>query len=191
MRAIVIGGTSSGVGKTSLACRILEVLPGWGALKTSPREGVGTYEIVRDEATLWLPGSDTCRYLRAGAEEVAWLCYRREHLEAGMREALSIFENRPGVVIEGNSAAKHVSPTSHVILVSKRGWTEMKKSATALLPRANRIVVNLVPDDHGSIFGSFSKAEVRKLMLLDVEDYSDPGADAFLEGIVTWARRPA
>ena len=36
MLVLGIGGCSSGVGKTTLICRLLEVFGGWGALKTTP-----------------------------------------------------------------------------------------------------------------------------------------------------------
>lgn len=190
MRVIVVGGTSSGVGKTSLVRRLLEVLPGWGALKTSPHHGEGELEIVRDEATLRQPGSDTSRYLHGGASRVAWLRYRPEHLERGMVEALSIFEDCPGVVIEGNSAARCVSPAL-VIVVARSGSLEVKESARELLARADHVVLNRVPPWSGMSPADLGDVPEWRIAELDVEDDGDDDAEAFLESVLTWSRRPA
>ena len=89
MRTIVVGGFSSGVGKTSIVCRLLEVLSSWGALKTAPLRdaSAGAYEIVRDEVTL----RGLCR-----PEPCPWLASLRElrvlptlHARGGRLEILT------------------------------------------------------------------------------------------------------
>jgi molybdopterin-guanine dinucleotide biosynthesis protein len=189
MRTIVIGGFSSGVGKTSLVCRLLEALEGWAALKTSPlRDGdAGPYEIVRDDLTLRSPGSDTARYLAAGASRVAWLRYRRDRLADAMPVTLSYFEGCAGLLVEGNSAARQL-PGAGVIVVARAGSTETKPSVLGLLGRAGALVAN-----HAGTGGGALPDALRGLrtVALDAESAGDPRTRAFVEEVATWARRPA
>jgi len=188
VRAIVLGGFSSGVGKTTLACRLLERLPGWGALKTEPvrDEGWG-WEVVRDDAVLRSPRSDTARYLAAGARRAVWLRYRPQGLDEGIRVALSYLEGCEGVVVEGNSAARHL-PAARVIVVGRAGRLETKASVVELLARADPLVLN-VPAE--ALASAPSAVEGKQAVPLDAASASDPRTRALVEEIATWARRPA
>jgi molybdopterin-guanine dinucleotide biosynthesis protein len=154
MRILAVGGLSSGVGKTTIICRLLPSLPGWGVLKTSVRSGKKTrgdlppdrYEIVTDPGELHVPGKDTGRYHQAGAADLAWLRTGPLGLAAAVPEALERFRNLPGVLVEGNSHTFHRTP-DRIVLVARTGFPEIKPTARLLLPQADLIVLNRACND--------------------------------------------
>ncbi len=207
MRILGVGGCSKGVGKTLLIARLVEVLPGWGVLKTSPAHPArgrpserahgpaAPYEVVTDPAELTETGADTERYVAAGARRVVWLRAHPERLAEGMARALAAFGGLEGVVVEGNSFARFVEP-ERFVLVARAGSDEIKASAIALVPRADWIVLNAPA---GSSPGAVLALESRLLRDLggrrvEVLDVAAPASGAlanFLEEIRDWARWPA
>lgn len=156
MKVIGIGGCSSGVGKTTLICRVLEALPGWGALKTTPVHkkpcpdpdtcpachGLrGDYQILTEPERLFREGSDTSRYRDAGAVRVSWLKSRPEFIGLGVDEAVERFRDLPGVVVEGNSFTRYLWP-DRMIMVARAELDEVKPTARALLGKADLVVLN-------------------------------------------------
>ena len=99
MKIIAVVGTGSGCGKTTVACRILQAIPGLGAVKISPRDGASLVEWGAGR-----PGKDTDLYVRSGAVPVARIIGPRESVAASWAAISSAFKDRPGVVIEGASA---------------------------------------------------------------------------------------
>lgn len=149
MRILAIGGMSSGVGKTTLICRILPCLPGWAVLKTSVRSGKKAagdlppdrYEIVTAAQELQVRGKDTGRYHEAGAAGLAWLRTGPDGLAQGVPQAMGRFTGYPGVVVEGNSHTFHQDP-DRLVLVARGSLSEIKPTAARLLPRADLVVLN-------------------------------------------------
>ena len=148
MRVLGVGGTSSGVGKTAVVCLLLEALPGWGTLKTSVYRGNDPtrdeplpegFEIIHDPAVLDRYGTDTARYGGAGSARVRWLRSERDGLAEGIEQALALFTDLPGVIVEGNSFAVHRRPDAFVVVV-RPGLDEIKESAWEI--RADWWVVN-------------------------------------------------
>jgi molybdopterin-guanine dinucleotide biosynthesis protein len=156
MRILAIGGMSSGVGKTTMICKLLPSLPGWGVLKTSVRSGKKArsdlapdrYEIVTNPGELQVQGKDTWRYHQAGAAGLAWLRTGPQGLAKGVPEAIDRFRKLPGVVVEGNSHTFHQEPDRLVLVASTR-LTEIKPTARLLLPRADLVVLNRPAGDEG------------------------------------------
>ena len=159
MRILAIGGMSSGVGKTTLICRILPGLPGWGVLKTSVRSGKKAggdlppdhYEIVTAAQDLQVPGKDTGRYHQAGAAGLSWLRTGPDGLAEGVARAMERFSGYPGVVVEGNSHTFHQEP-DRLVLVARGSLSEIKPTAARLLPRADLVVLNQATgEDRGGL----------------------------------------
>lgn len=196
MRILAVGGCCSGVGKTTLMCRILESLPRWGALKVSPVHGElshgleGPYHI---DAGAGHASGDSGRYRAAGAARVAWLRSRRAVLETALDDALDGFADLPGVLVEGNAAALASDPDA-VVLVARAGQREIKDSAVAVARRANWVVLNRSADDGaGPESGETSRLEealgVPLDWVVDAAGRSDAaGMAALLDAIRTWAR---
>jgi len=143
MKAIVIAGAHSGIGKTLQAERLLRVLPGWSGLKvtTSSKKRCprGTsdcgvcaglkrdFEIIEDEQIIEQAGTDTARLKRAGAAKVIWLKSTSKGLRRGLKKALARLKGTAGVVIEGTSVLKYIKPD---LLIFLRGRSKrMRRGA--------------------------------------------------------------
>jgi hypothetical protein len=195
MWLLSVGGCSSGVGKTELICRLLESLPGWGALKTSlgrrsrPRLDPG-WEIVTDPSVLDTPGSDTDRYRLSGAARVVWLRSRPPGLEESVPRCLRLFDGLPGVVVEGNSHVPHSRP-DRLILVARAGMEEIKPTAGPLLARADRVVINR---DAGASAESVAEVQDRiraagrtgPTVSINAGDVVDVGLAGLRSEVATW-----
>lgn len=134
MKIIVVSGAKSGVGKTYIAEKLLNYLPGWSALKvTVSKDGGCPHErscricpeikelfyIIKDEKTINQAGKDTARLKQAGAKEVIWLKAKPEGLKKGLSKAFLEFSDCNGVLIEGSSALKFIKPDLNIHLYEK------------------------------------------------------------------------
>lgn len=149
MKAIVISGEKSGVGKTFLAQRLLRSLEGWSALKVTVSKGSGCpngrncgvcgeikkpFYIIKDKAIINQSGKDTARLKEAGAKEVIWLKAKPEGLKDGLKKAFSEFSGCKGIIIEGNSVLNFFKPDLNIHVNSKgkytiRRWAKIKSLA--------------------------------------------------------------
>ncbi len=138
MRAIVISGEKSGIGKTYLAQRLLRCLQGWSALKvTVSKDGScpngkncgicrrikKPFYIVKDKNIINQTGKDTARLKDAGAKEVIWLKARPEGLREGLEKVFSEFSDCRGIIIEGTSVLKFFKPDLNIHVNSKGNYT--------------------------------------------------------------------
>jgi molybdopterin-guanine dinucleotide biosynthesis protein len=203
---LAVGGCSSGVGKTTLACRLLEALPGWGALKVTPLHkepcrgpdrcpicaGIDAeHSLLTLPEDLDRPGSDTDLYRRAGASRVAWLKNRPGNRAAGIEEALRAFDGLPGLIAEGNGFALNASPSASIV-VGRAGLREVKPSARPLLPIASWVVVNrseATPEEEViRVESSLQRWGAERILELNAAAAVDAGTAGFLREIRTWAR---
>jgi molybdopterin-guanine dinucleotide biosynthesis protein len=140
---ILACGAHAESGKTTVLCSLLGALRGWGALKISP---VALYtSIVDDPNILSRPGSDTARYLEAGAAGVVFLRARREDVPEDFPVAFERLAGFHGVLIEGNSAIELCSPD--IVIFTFGEQEKLKESARPLLERADVIVYRDVPPE--------------------------------------------
>ncbi len=194
MRTLLVGGCSSGVGKTTLVCRILETLPGWGALKITPvrphacggPECPECHGMRRDYEFVFEPQDP------AGAR-VGWLRSREDHLSRAVADALARFSDFQGVVVEGNSFARHTTPEK-TVMVARVGLDEVKASALALVRVADWVVLNVPaatdPERVREHHMRLTEAnEARRVVELDAASPGDASTAAFLAEIRAWARR--
>lgn len=198
-----MGGLSSGVGKTTLACRLLGSLPGWGALKITPVRthlcpgdrgcpechGLrGDYEISFDRGDGGEAG--TALYARAGAARSCWLLAREPRLSEAIEDALERMEGLRGLVVEGNSFARRGAPDAFV-LVAREGLRDAKPRALDLIPRADWVVLNRPPDagsGRSTIEPLLRAHGAARVLTLDAGSSADAGTAAFLAEIRAWAR---
>jgi len=132
---ITISGAHSGIGKTTVAEKLLGVLKGWSALKVTvikksgcPRsEPCGACEddktpfaIVSDPRVIGQKGKDTGRMKAVGANKVLWLKATPLGLEAGLKAALGKLAGSKGIVVEGTSVLKYLRPDVGIFIDSKR-----------------------------------------------------------------------
>lgn len=157
---LMIGSVASNVGKTKLACALLERFGrcsdiigikvttikskdrrcprgGWGCGICSSMEG--DFCLV-EEADRELD-KDTARLLAAGASRVFWLRVMKEHLEEGIESLLDIMGPDAVCICESNSLRKVVVPGLFLIVKDRfsRRW---KGSAQRVKRYADRIVIS-------------------------------------------------
>lgn len=134
MKTIVVSGERSGVGKTYIAEKLLNRLPGWSVLKVTvtkqgncPHEkdcGIcpgmqAPFDIIKDPDIINQKGKDTSRLKEAGAKEVIWLKAKPEGLKEGLDKALSEFSDCCGIIIEGTSVLKFIKPDLNIHIYEK------------------------------------------------------------------------
>lgn len=110
MAIVVVGGSAKGVGKTTLVCGLIAALDHirWTAVKITSDAHEGFPSIYEEESAG--SGSDTARYLAAGAERAFLLAIPAER---DLSEVLNMFWPLIGrgtnLIFESNRIAGHVS----------------------------------------------------------------------------------
>jgi hypothetical protein len=164
----VVGGHTRNIGKTQLVCDVIAALPGanWIAGKITqyghgvctrngydcdcaPTEHIVALDWERELET----GTDSARFLKAGAAKSFWLRTKQGYLAEGMpvlREAL--FElartsesDGMNVIVESNSLLQFVKPSLYVSVFDP-GRDDFKESAQRMLDRADLFVFRQGPN---------------------------------------------
>jgi hypothetical protein len=149
MAIVVVGGSARGAGKTTLVCGIVAALKErrWTAVKITPHaHGAGT--AVR-EGTVADPGSDTGRYLAAGAERALLIGAQEEQIEALVKRLLAEprhGENAPGtnLIFESNRVLRYIRPD--VCLAIDAGAERARKPSFELVAERCDATVMLAED---------------------------------------------
>jgi molybdopterin-guanine dinucleotide biosynthesis protein len=162
MRPLVIGigGGHSGSGKTSIACKILEKLPGWGAIKYTKTSLYGS--ITDDIKVLSEKGKDTKKFLDSGAEKVLWVQSPYDELADILPMAIEMLSYLEGILVEGNSAVDVLSPDI-VIFVSGTGG-KMKEGAENILRMADVVISDAESPEIPRKAKKFRRGEVKGIL---------------------------
>lgn len=145
---IGIGGTNSGVGKTTIAAAVLQYLTGnkrsaggrelktpvirtpaqadnkrWGAIKFTGTSSSRS-SIVADKTILMEEGKDTSKMLNAGASDVLWVKSPRSGSDKVLPEAVKRLSYLDGIIVEGNSAIEFLKPAVVIFIIGdkKKLW---------------------------------------------------------------------
>jgi molybdopterin-guanine dinucleotide biosynthesis protein len=169
---IVIAGTSSNVGKTTLLCDLLRELRrdgSWEAIKLTRGHYrscgkdphaccvshlLGDQPVVRsgrDET--YAAGKDTGRYWEAGASEVHWVITTDNQVEQGIRAALARVKSGR-VLIEGTSLLKFIEADFVVMVARPDQMSRMKIKPSARRALSEGLVdaLYLFSEDEGAAF---------------------------------------
>jgi hypothetical protein len=152
---VVVGGHSRNIGKTSVVAGLIERLPQfhWTAFKiTQYGHGFCTAngepcDCQADDHTLAVSeersrtsGTDTARFLAAGAARSIWVRTRVGMLAEAMpriRKELGLAEN---AIIESNSILQFLKPDLYLTVLDA-GTADFKDSARFFLDRADALLV--------------------------------------------------
>src|ERR1700724_3532756 len=179
-RGIVVGGHTRSIGKTQLVCDVIAAFPGarWIAGKiTQYGHGVCAQsgqdcDCAPDEHVCALSwehsaetGTDSSRFLAAGAERSFWLRTKQGFLAEGLpllREALAELQpsntsDPPTLILESNSLLQFVQPSLYFAVIDP-SRDDFKDSARIVLDRADALVLR-----GGSGDGLVSQAPWMKL----------------------------
>ena len=163
-RLVVVGGHTRSIGKTQLVCDIIAAFPktGWIAGKITqyghgvcaqngencdcaPEEHVCALDWESQADT----GTDSARFLAAGAKRSFWLRTKQGYLAEGLpllRDALKeIAGQRDGgdnraVILESNSLMQFVKPSLYFAVIDPLR-EDFKESAQVALDRAHALVM--------------------------------------------------
>jgi hypothetical protein len=162
-RVIVVGGHTRSIGKTQLVCDIISAFPeaGWIAGKITQyghgvcAENGSNCDCAPDEhicAIEWeaqhQSGTDSARFLAAGAKRSFWLRTKQGFLAEGlplMREALKqtlsdAEADAPPLILESNSLLQFLKPSLYFAVIDP-AREDFKDSARVALDRADALVL--------------------------------------------------
>lgn len=155
MAVVVVGGHSRNIGKTSVVAELIARLPEmrWTALKiTQYGHGFCTadgapcdcatddHAIAISEERDSASGTDTARFLAAGATRALWIRTRQGMLADAMpriRKELAAAEN---AILESNSVMQFLQPDVYLSVLDA-GVADFKDSARLFLDRADAVLV--------------------------------------------------
>jgi hypothetical protein len=172
-RVIVVGGHTRSIGKTQLVCDVISAFPeaNWIAGKiTQYGHGVcaqngNNCDCAPDEhicAIEWeaLPqsGTDSARFLAAGAKRSFWLRTKQGFLAEGlplMRDALETAlqttdQDSPPLILESNSLLQFLKPSLYFAVIDP-AREDFKDSARVALDRADALVLRGAMNDPAAV----------------------------------------
>jgi hypothetical protein len=163
-KLIVVGGHTRSIGKTQLVCDVIAAFPRvyWVAGKiTQYGHGVCAqngencdcapedHVCALDWETMTDTGTDSARFLAAGAKKSFWLRTKQGYLAEGLpilREALGKMEGEGGpgqpkaLIVESNSLMQFVKPSLYFAVIDPVK-EDFKESAQVALDRASALVL--------------------------------------------------
>ncbi|ACO31870.1 MULTISPECIES: hypothetical protein [Acidobacterium] len=156
MAIVVVGGHSRNIGKTSVVANLIAAMPErqWTAVKiTQYGHGFCTANgepcecqtadhalaitVERDPGS----GTDTSRFLAAGAARVLWVRTRIGHLAEAMQRLRQELNQAPNAILESNSVLQFLRPDLYLTVLD-RSTADFKDSARRYLDRADAILLN-------------------------------------------------
>jgi hypothetical protein len=168
-RLVVVGGHTRSIGKTQLVCDVIHAFPeeNWIAGKITQYghgvcakngENCGCAPDEHSYAISWeknaATGTDSSRFLAAGAQHSFWLRTKQGFLAEGLpllREALSQLHHAntaepPPLILESNSVLQFVQPSLYFAVIDP-SRDDFKDSARIVLDRADALVIRGASND--------------------------------------------
>ncbi len=197
MKLVVIGGHSRSVGKTSLVAGVIAASRerSWTALKiTQYGHGICSdhggecdcavedpdcpYAVTQETDSA--SGTDTSRFLQAGAADVYWVRTRVGQLDAALPEMRRLLSDREFVIMESNSVLQFFDPDVY-LPVLRFGVEDFKLSSKFYLNRADAYAVVGAPGEGAGWSGvDLGLLEQRPVFPIEPPSYFSPTISQFL-----------
>lgn len=167
MAVVVVGGHSRNIGKTSVVAGLIAALPEmqWTAVKiTQYGHGIcsangeacdcatADHTIAVSEERNRDTGTDSSRYLVAGAEHSFWVRTQQGELNEAMPRVRKILALSVNAIVESNSVLRFLRPDL-ALSVLDPGVEDFKRSALSYLDRVDALVVPTGADLNGTWAG--------------------------------------
>lgn len=155
MALIVVGGHTRNIGKTSVVAGLIAAMPGlrWSAFKiTQFGHGVcsangapcdcetADHTLAISQERDAASGTDSSRYLSAGALRSFWVRTRQGQLAEAMPRLRREFAQSDNVIVESNSILRFLRPDLFLSVLDA-GTADFKLSARSYLDRADGIIL--------------------------------------------------
>ncbi len=155
MAIVVVGGHTRNIGKTSVVAGLIHALPGmrWTAFKiTQFGHGVcsangepcdcetADHSIAISEERDPATGTDSARYLEAGAVRSFWVRTQQGQLAEAMPRLRKEFQRSENVIVESNSILRFLRPDVYLSVLDPE-TKDFKPSALRYLDRADAVLV--------------------------------------------------
>jgi len=153
---VVVGGHSRNIGKTSVVCALIAAAheADWQAFKVTqhghdicatdgdvcgcaPEDPTHPYAI---DEQLQADGTDTGRYLTAGARRAWWVRTAQGELGHAIGHMKALFREAENNIVESNSILRFVQPDRYIVVVHL-GVEDLKDSARLYMDRADAFVM--------------------------------------------------
>ena len=146
MAIIVIGGGGRGAGKTALVCGLMRALPEhrWTAIKITSHAHEHFVPVYEEKVAG--QGTDTARYLSAGAHCALLVTAYEGELASVVRKILQERTPQSHLIFESNSVLRHLRPDLCLAVAS--GLTGARKPSFELVERCADATVTLGGHDH-------------------------------------------
>ena len=173
MAIVVVGGHTRNIGKTSVVAGLIAAMPEWRwtAVKiTQFGHGVcsangepcdcetADHTIAVSEERDAGSGTDTSRYLAAGAARSFWVRTRQGQLSEAMPRVRRLLAEAENVIVESNSVLRFLQPDVSLSVLDP-GVKDFKASAMRYLDRVDALIV-----PEGAVFGDGWEGVSRKLV---------------------------
>ncbi len=201
MAIVVIGGHSRNVGKTSVVAGLIAALPEfeWTAAKiTQHGHGIcsangapcdcatGDHSWAISEERDRSGGSDTSRFLVAGAVRVFWVRTEQGRLAEAMPALRKRLESARNVIIESNSVLKFLRPDLYLTVLDP-GTSDFKNSAREFLDRADALILHETLDDPEWKSVSLKPVVGAQIFRIKPPQYVTPEITAYVRSSVSQA----
>jgi hypothetical protein len=155
MAIVVVGGHTRNIGKTSVVAGLIAALPGknWTAIKiTQFGHGVcsangepcdcetADHTIAISEERERSSGTDSSRYLAAGAARSFWVRTRQGQLSEAMPRVRALLAESENAIVESNSVLRFLQPDVSLSVLDP-AVKDFKASALRYLDRVDALVV--------------------------------------------------
>ena len=192
MAIVVIGGHSRNIGKTSVVCRLISAFPecGWTAVKiTQFGHGIcsangepcdcetAEHTIAISEEHNNASGTDSSRYLAAGAGRSLWVRTRHGQLAEAIPRIRAEIARSENVILESNSILRFLKPDLYLAVLDPL-VSDFKPSALRYLDRADALLCSGEPG--ANIWPGVSAALVARIPAFRISPpsyWSDEVAD--------------
>jgi hypothetical protein len=195
MAIVVIGGHSRNIGKTGAVCALIAATRElqWTAIKiTQFGHGIcsangkpcgcetADHSVAVSEERDCATGTDSSRYLAAGAVRSLWVRTRQGQLAEAMPRVRAEIARSANVLLESNSVLRFLQPDVYASVLDP-AVDDFKPSAARYLDRADALLVSGMPLDSAAWSGVSlrSLAGIRKFAIAP-PDYSSAEFAAYV-----------
>jgi hypothetical protein len=180
MKLVMVGGHSRNIGKTSVVEGIIRALPemSWTAVKVSQHgHGVCTadgapcgcasaeHEFLISEERDKNSGTDTARFLLAGARRALWVRTRQGELISALEAFRKKIERDRFVIVESNSLRRFITPALYIQVLDPLN-TDFKPSAQQFFDLTDAY---LIASRAGEEAGALKAARRNVLLAREIE----------------------